>query len=70
MSGLETARRIRRHDEGIRVVILSMHSTQEYREAAAAIGVDAYVVKDELVPDLQIALRRLTMAPGRQERRP
>jgi CheY-like chemotaxis protein len=65
LNGLEVARRIRQDDADIGLIILSMHATPEYRQAAAAIGVDAYVVKDDLVPDLQNALRRLSGAAGK-----
>lgn len=67
LNGLETARRIRLDYADIRLVILTMHSTPEYRQAAAAIGVDAYVVKDELLPNLQNVLRGLIYSPEGME---
>lgn len=59
LSGLDTVKRIRLQQSDIKIVILTLHSTPEYREAAAAIGVDAFVCKTELVPELHVALRKL-----------
>jgi len=59
LGGLETAKRIRREHAGIKIVILSLHSTPEYRAAAAAVGVHAYVCKANLVPELPVALAEL-----------
>lgn len=66
LNGLEVARRIRETDTDVQLIILSMHGTPEYQQAATAIGVDAYVVKDDLVPDLQNALRQLSGAAGKR----
>ncbi|MCF8150046.1 MAG: response regulator transcription factor [Burkholderiaceae bacterium] len=59
LSGFDTVKRIRFQQADIKIVILTLHSTPEYREAAAAIGVDAFVCKADLVPELHIALRKL-----------
>lgn len=59
LNGLETVKRIRDQYSDIKTVILTLHATPEYREAAAAAGVDAYVCKTDLVPDLHRALGRL-----------
>ncbi|EXI78703.1 MAG: Protease production enhancer protein [Candidatus Accumulibacter appositus] len=59
LSGLETAQRIRQMSADTKLLILSLHSTPEYQEAAAAIGVDAYVCKANLVPELPRVLAEL-----------
>lgn len=59
IGGLETATRIRRQRADVKILILSLHSTPEYREAAAAVGVHAYVCKANLVPELPLALAEL-----------
>lgn len=59
LNGLDTAQRIREVRAEIKLLILSLHSTPEYREAAAAIGVDAYVCKANLVTELPRALAAL-----------
>lgn len=59
LNGLETAQRIRAMHADIKLLVLSLHSTSEYRHAAAAIGVDAYVCKAKLVPELPRVLAAL-----------
>lgn len=59
LNGLETAKRIRADYADVKLLILSLHATPEYREAAAEIGVDAYVCKANLVPELPRALAAL-----------
>lgn len=59
LNGLETAKRIREVDADIKLLVVSLHSTPEYRAAAAAIGVDAYVCKANLVPELPRVLAEL-----------
>lgn len=59
LSGLETAQRIRATSADTKLLILSLHSTPEYQAAAAAIGVDAYVCKANLVPELPRVLAEL-----------
>ncbi|MCB1967745.1 MAG: response regulator transcription factor [Candidatus Accumulibacter sp.] len=59
LNGLETAQRIRETQAGVKLLMLSLHSTPEYREAAAAIGVDGYVCKANLVPELPRVLAGL-----------
>jgi CheY-like chemotaxis protein len=60
LSGLETAQRIRALSADVKLLILSLHATPEYQEAAAAIGVDAYVCKSNLVPELPRVLAELS----------
>ena len=59
LNGLETAKRIRHELAHVKLLILSLHSTPEYRQAADAIGVDAYICKSDLVPQLSLTLARL-----------
>lgn len=56
LNGLEAAKLIRERRRGVKTVILTMHSAPEYREAAAQAGVDAYVCKTDLMPELHLAL--------------
>jgi DNA-binding NarL/FixJ family response regulator len=48
MDGLETARRIRSSDPAAKIIMLTQYSERAYREAAAAIGVWGYVLKDNM----------------------
>ena len=60
LNGLETAQRMRALSADVKLLILSLHATPEYQEAAAAIGVDAYVCKADLVPELPGVLAALS----------
>src|ERR1051325_8183678 len=46
MGGLEAVPRIRRADSGTRVIILTVHNSQEYIRQAMAARVDGYLLKD------------------------
>lgn len=57
LNGLEAARRIRRERPAVRIIILSMHSNEEYVLQALQIGVNGYLLKDAATSELEIALR-------------
>ena len=48
LSGLKAAEVIRHLDPQIKIVILTMHQSQSYFRRASEIGVDGYVLKDEI----------------------
>ena len=59
MNGLETTRRMKALDPGLRVVVVSLTDTPEFRAAAASAGAESFVAKQEfaarIVPLLKIA---------------
>ena len=57
MTGLEAARMIRERLPGIRVIIVSNHTTPAYIEEAFRIGADAYVVKGSATLQLPNAIQ-------------
>lgn len=57
MSGLETAARFREMHPGVKVLILSMHASEEYVLQALRAGVVAYLIKDSATAELELALR-------------
>jgi DNA-binding NarL/FixJ family response regulator len=57
LNGLEVAGRIASMDAGIRVVILSMHTSEEYVLRALRAGCAGYLVKGSAVSELEIAVR-------------
>jgi DNA-binding NarL/FixJ family response regulator len=57
LSGLEAAARIRDRHPGIRVVILSMHSGEEYVMQALRAGAAGFLLKDAATSELELALR-------------
>ncbi|MBX7185751.1 MAG: response regulator transcription factor [Vicinamibacteria bacterium] len=57
LNGLEVAGRIAAIDPAIRVVILSMHTSEEYVLRALRAGCAGYLVKGSAVAELELALR-------------
>ncbi|MGH9420175.1 MAG: response regulator [Thermoanaerobaculia bacterium] len=57
LNGLEVAQRLRKFDPAIRVVILSMHVSEEYVLRALRAGAAGYLLKDSAVAELEIAVR-------------
>jgi DNA-binding NarL/FixJ family response regulator len=57
MTGLEAAARVRERHPGVRVVILSMHSGEEYVLQALRAGAVGYLLKDAATGELELALR-------------
>lgn len=57
LNGLEVADRIAALDPAIRVVILSMHTSEEYVLRALRAGCAGYLVKGSAVSELEIAVR-------------
>ena len=57
MSGLEAATRFREQHPGIKVIILSMHASEEYVLQALRAGAAAYLIKDSATAELELALK-------------
>ena len=62
MNGLEAAARIARDFPEVRVVILSMHASEEYVLQALRLSVVGYLLKESGLTELELALR--TVAAG------
>lgn len=57
LNGLEATARLLQEQPGIRVIILSMHHTEEYVQRALRHGASAYLLKDSAPVELSLALR-------------
>jgi two-component system, NarL family, response regulator NreC len=57
LNGIEATRQIVASDRGIQVVVLSMHSDEEYVLRALKAGARAYVLKESAEADLVAAIR-------------
>lgn len=73
MNGLELTARVTKEFPNVRVVILSMHATEEYVWQALRAGAAGYLLKDTDVGELELAIRSviegksyLTSAVSRQ----
>jgi DNA-binding NarL/FixJ family response regulator len=69
LNGLEAARRVKRISSQIRVVMLSMHTTEEYVMQAIQAGAAGYLLKGADPSELEIALRAVArgetyLSPG------
>jgi DNA-binding NarL/FixJ family response regulator len=59
VSGLEILQWIKVEHPETRVIIVTVHTEDAYRQAAAASGADAFLLKKTLVTDLLPTIRRL-----------
>src|SRR5207237_7166700 len=57
ITGLEAAARMREQQPAVRVVILSMHSGEEYVLQALRAGAVGFLLKDAATGELELALR-------------
>lgn len=57
MNGLDAASRLRQRCPAVKVVILSMHTSEEYVLLALRAGAAGYLIKDAATAELEIALR-------------
>jgi DNA-binding NarL/FixJ family response regulator len=57
MNGLEVAQRLSELDPAIRVIVLSMHASEEYVLRALRAGASGYLLKDSAVAELELAIR-------------
>jgi DNA-binding NarL/FixJ family response regulator len=57
MNGIDAVATIKRRSPQIRIVVLTVHKTQEYVREALRVGVDGYVLKDASFDELVAALR-------------
>lgn len=57
LNGIDAASRIRRESPETQIVVLSMHTAENYVVEALHAGASAYVVKDAAVDELERALR-------------
>ena len=57
LNGLEVAARLTKLDPAIRVVILSMHISEEYVLQALRAGAAGYLLKESAVAELEVAIR-------------
>jgi two-component system, NarL family, response regulator NreC len=56
MNGMEAIREIRKRHPGLRIVVLTVHKTEEYVLAALQAGADGYVLKDATHQELLMAV--------------
>lgn len=60
MNGLEATTRVTREFPGIRVIILSMHTNEEYVLQALRSGAAGYLLKDAGISELEIAIEAIS----------
>jgi DNA-binding NarL/FixJ family response regulator len=60
MGGLEAAARIKKHCPRIKILILTMHRDREFLKRAMDLGVDGYILKEEMDIDLHQAIEDIS----------
>jgi len=63
LNGLDAIERIRKRSPGTKMIILSMHTNEEYVVRALRCGVAGYLIKDSAVDELERAIQ--TVAAGK-----
>lgn len=59
LNGIETAIRMRKKFPDIRIIIVSMHTSEEYISRAVHAGASGYVLKGSDVDELEYAIRKV-----------
>jgi DNA-binding NarL/FixJ family response regulator len=59
MDGFEATKKLLSHHSSVKVIILTIYDTDEYRERAKQSGAMTYVVKRDAVAQLDVALNRI-----------
>jgi DNA-binding NarL/FixJ family response regulator len=57
MNGIEAMIDIKRRNPAIRVLVLTIHKTEEYIHASLRAGADGYILKDASYDELHVAIR-------------
>ena len=57
MNGIEAITEMKRRKPGVRIVVLTMHKTEEYIHEALRAGANGYVLKDATHDELRTAMR-------------
>jgi len=73
MSGLDAIKEIKRQNPGIKIIALTVHSTEKHVLAALKAGADGYVLKDATHAELVMAMKNVLMgkrylSPGISEK--
>ncbi len=61
LNGLEAAERIKSLEPQIKIIILSMHASEEYVAQALKAGASGYLLKDAATTELEMALKSVSM---------
>ena len=59
LSGIEAARRIKKIDPGVKILILTIHKEKEYLNQAISAGAEGYLLKEEVENNLFSAIQAI-----------
>jgi DNA-binding NarL/FixJ family response regulator len=59
LSGLEAARKIKKDHPDVKILVRTMHRDEEYLYHALLMGADGYILKDDFISDLFIAIEKI-----------
>ena len=57
MNGMEATREIKKRNPDIKIIVLTVHKTEEYIRATLAAGANGYVLKDATHTELKMAIK-------------
>lgn len=61
MNGLEALRLMKQNYPGVRIIMLSMHTSEEYVLQALRAGATGYLLKDAGIAELELAIKSVSM---------
>ena len=69
MNGMEATREIKRRNPEVRIIVLTVHKTEEYVRATLQAGANGYVLKDATHAELKLAVKsvlegKIYLSPG------
>ncbi len=72
MNGMEATREIKRRNPEVKIIVLTVHKTEEYVRATLQAGANGYVLKDATHSELKLAVKsvlegRIYLSPGISE---
>jgi two-component system, NarL family, response regulator NreC len=56
MNGIEAIRQVKQQSPGTRILVLTVHKTEEYVQASLAAGAEGYIIKDATRAELLLAI--------------
>ncbi len=69
MNGMEATREIKRRNPEVKIIVLTVHKTEEYVRATLQAGANGYVLKDATHSELKLAVKsvlegKIYLSPG------
>ncbi len=61
IGGIEATRIIKKMNPAIKIIIMSLHQEEQYRETARSAGADAFIIKSRFVDDFHTVINSILL---------